>query len=595
MQLPVIQIYDGRIEKFSESNNRLIRRLRLLSYARLAVFVTGIIVAYLLFDLNVIASVITVAIFTAAFLLIVKQYDKLDRESALFEELIRVNKEEIEALKMNLTHFDAGDEFTQEDHNYSYDLDIFGMGSIFQFINRTCTLSGKKILAGWFANPVTDRDDITGRQQAVEEMRHKLDFRQHFMAMGNFFAESPDDQKIIVEWLTSPNAFASRNLFKIGAYVIPVISITLIALSVVSLVHYKYVIFFLSFSAAIAWRIEKLIGSHHKNLAVKQRLLDKYVDLIKLVEQEDLQCSLLKGLKVRLEGEEMASQLVKRLSVLTSALDTRRTLIPVLINVVTLRDLNNVLRLEKWKEKYGRRVEQWLESVTEIDALSSLAGFAFNYPDYIFPVCVNNKILSAEELGHPLIAREKRVNNDFEIDRLGALVIITGANMAGKSTFLRTLGVNMILAMMGSVVCARNFTFTPIHLFTNMRTKDSLLKDESYFRAELNRLKTMIDKLQTGEQLFVLLDELLKGTNSQDQHLGSVALIEKLIHNKACGCLATHDLELSKLGEKHPNEIKNYCFEVELNREELKFDYKIKEGVSRNMNASFLLKKMGIT
>ena len=594
MHSSIIPIYESRISDFSRKYNSLKKRLSILSISRLLVFIAGVFTVYFLFKINVAIAIVTSIFFISAFLLLIKRYDKLNKETRLLEELIKVNQDEIEALKMNFTHFATGDEFTNEDHDYTYDLDIFGKGSIFQFINRTCTLRGKKLLAKWFSNPVINQDEIARRQEAVEELNEKLDFRQQFRTVGNLFSESPNNQKITVQWLTAPNAFAQKSL-KVIAVLLPMTSIILIVLAAFSVIHYKYLILYFLIAATTAWRIEKSIGKHHVNLTAKQKLLDKYVDLLKLIEQENLTSEKLKTLKVILEGEAKASLLIKKLSILANALDTRRSLVPVLINIVSLRDLNNVLQLEKWKQKFGERVDKWLQTVAEIDAFISLGGFSFNYPDYEFPICVDDKIIKAKELGHPLIHNKKRVNNDFEIDRLGTLVIITGANMAGKSTFLRTLGVNLILAMMGSVVCARNFEFSPIHLFTNMRTKDSLLKDESYFRAELNRLKLMIDKLQAGERLFVLLDELLKGTNSQDQHLGSVALIEKLILKNACGCLATHDLELSKLEEKYPAEISNNCFEVELNQEELKFDYKLKEGVSQNMNAFFLLKKMGIT
>ena len=222
-------------------------------------------------------------------------------------------------------------------------------------------------------------------------------------------------------------------------------------------------------------------------------------------------------------------------------------------------------------------------------------NFSYNNSNYTFPEISDAEFyLSIKEGGHPLLYKDQRINNDFSVTDLKKITIVTGANMAGKSTFLRTIGVNMVLGMTGSPVCAEKFVFSPIEIFTSVRTNDSLHKNESYFYAELMRLKKITDTLKSGKKLFIILDEMLKGTNSKDKHIGSYALIEQLIKLNASGLAATHDIQLGKLAEKYPNNISNKRFEVEIINDELVFDYKLKDGISQNLNASFLMKKYGI-
>jgi len=257
-------------------------------------------------------------------------------------------------------------------------------------------------------------------------------------------------------------------------------------------------------------------------------------------------------------------------------------------------DLYSVMRLERWKVKYGENVKLWVKIIAEFDVYCSFSNFAYNNPEYSYPKIAGNVVIKATELGHPLIPSKKRINNDFEINHLGQIDIITGANMAGKSTFLRTIGVNLLLALNGMPVCASEYNFKIIDLFSGMRTADSLKENESYFYAELKRLKYIIEKLQKGQPTLLLLDEILKGTNSVDKAKGSWKFVEHLILLKATGIVATHDLTLCKIEESYPNNISNKCFEVDIEGQNISFDYKLKSGVTKNMNASLLMKQMGL-
>jgi DNA mismatch repair ATPase MutS len=260
-----------------------------------------------------------------------------------------------------------------------------------------------------------------------------------------------------------------------------------------------------------------------------------------------------------------------------------------------LWDIMQVLRLEHWKKANKAEVETWFSVLFLFDELNSFAGFAFNHPQAVFPVFSKQFEIKAIDVKHPFIASEKCVGNDISIANWGQFNIVTGANMAGKSTYLRTVGINLIMAMTGMPVLAKSFAFQPVDVFTGIKTSDSLQDGESYFFAELKRLKALIDLLEEGKQVFIILDEILRGTNSADKQKGSLGLIRQFIRLGASGFIATHDLALGELVKSYPENIRNKRFEVEIENNELVFDYKLKDGISQNLNATFLMKKMGIT
>jgi DNA mismatch repair ATPase MutS len=270
-------------------------------------------------------------------------------------------------------------------------------------------------------------------------------------------------------------------------------------------------------------------------------------------------------------------------------------LVSVLLNSLFMFNLHLLLKVEKWKSNNRSQVPDWFETIATFDALSSLGNFAFNHPDYAFPeIQTEGFIYDAGALGHPLIAVDQRIVNDVDINGWNQFYIITGANMSGKSTFLRTIGVNYILAMTGASVCASRLHFSPIEIHSSIRTSDSLVKHESYFYAELKRLKEIIDELRSGKRKLVLLDEILKGTNSKDKQAGSIALIEQLLHYQSVGLFATHDLMLGELADRYTGHVNNLCFEIDIAGDKMVIDYKLHQGVCKNLNATFLMKNMGI-
>jgi DNA mismatch repair ATPase MutS len=355
------------------------------------------------------------------------------------------------------------------------------------------------------------------------------------------------------------------------------------------------------FSVFIQWVLflaySKTIGKYKKAYGLKTRLLNQYIDMLLLIEKKEFKSPYLIDLKSKLYShEKAASQIISSLKNTLNELDySQNILVGFVLDSLLLWDIRCIYRLHKWQQAYESHLPEWFEVIARMDGLISLANLNYNHPEWCLPV-VNGKgsLIQTENLGHPLIAKEKRVDNQFSLSNDERVVIITGANMAGKSTFLRTLGVNLLLASQGCRVCASSFAFSPVRLFTHMRTSDNLMKDESYFYAELLRLQHMLELLRKSENLFIIIDEMLKGTNSIDKLNGSVELLKQLIQLKTHCIVATHDLKLTELATQFPEVIKNQCFEVNLTGDELKFDYKLKEGVTSTMNATFLMRKMGI-
>ncbi len=293
--------------------------------------------------------------------------------------------------------------------------------------------------------------------------------------------------------------------------------------------------------------------------------------------------------------ESNSLQALTQLHRIQNSLDQRGNIvIAFILNGLYLKDFHTLLRLDHWRKKYGPDIETWTDVLSEADALISMANYRFNHPAYCLPVICQDRLLDTEEIGHPLLKSERNVTNDFSIRSLHQIAIVTGANMAGKSTFLRTIGVNLILAQSGNVVCSRYFAFQPMTLFTSMRTTDSLSKDTSYFHAELLRLQQLVNIAQQEDKVFIILDEMLKGTNSVDKLNGSLAFLKRILSYPISGLVATHDLALGELADDFPEHFFNVCFEIVHSGSQITYDYKLHPGISSNMNASILLKQMGL-
>lgn len=611
------QKYSSRLNEFKTELKNIKRKNYWVSATRLIIFILTIIISIVFAKYGTEAIIYTILIALIPFLYLVKINAVNLQHIKLLRELIKSNENELLALHGNYSAFPNGIEYHDFDHPFAYDLDIFGDTSIYQSLNRTCTRGGADRLAVFLKKPLLNVQDILNRQKAVSELSDKFNWRQRFQAIGNTVLENPTDarsktswfslksrlkqdtdfHKEISAWINSDFYFNKIKILPFLLISLPVIAVSALVFTIIGMFPFIGLVLIIMFMLSVIAYFNKKIISVHAQVGRKIHILEKYEKLLKLIENEDFKSEYLNKLaRAKQNGKQIPSLELKKLKKLAKMLDNRLNFLFILFaDGFLLWDLQIVLKLEKWRKSNHQNIEKWFQSIYHIDALNSLANFAYNHPSFVMPKpekgTFNIKIKAG---GHPLLNEKIRVDNDFSINGYSQIRIITGANMAGKSTFLRTVGVNLVLAMTGSVVCAQQFKFVPIALHTSIRTNDSLQKHESYFYAELKRLKSIIERLKTDEKLFVIIDEMLRGTNSKDKHLGSAALIKRLIKLQASGLIATHDIELGKMTEEYSQNIKNYRFEVDIKNNELFFDYKIKTGISQNLNAMFLMKKMDI-
>ncbi len=570
--------------------SKISKKLMVSSFIRLLIFLAICFAIYYFFgNMNVIVPVIIGGI--AIFLFLVSRHSDLKDKSDKQKEIIRLNELEIDILKTrNFQDLPDGSEFENPLHPYSQDIDLFGSGSFFQYSNRTSLYEGTKKLAGIFTE--NSIEDIQQKQKTIKELAQKPEWRQEFTALAKLVkTETPS--KTVVNWFKNYKNFVP-NYIKWLPTVFSVISILVIA--GYSFDYLKGIHLFLWFLAGLLFtgiylkKINLLSGSVSKI----QDTFHQYHFLLGLIERENFSSETLKKNQELINAEKKkASSIFKEFSKAIDSLDQRNNMLfGIFANGFLLWDLRQSYKLEKWISAYRQHVENWFEVIEFTDAYNSLGNFVFNHPDYVFPEIIKEKRgISATKLAHPLLDPNKRVANDFTIGD-EEFFIITGANMAGKSTFLRTVSLQILMSNIGLPVCAEACKYSPIKLITSMRTSDSLSDDESYFFSELKRLKFIVDEIKT-DRYFIILDEILKGTNSSDKAIGSKKFIRKLVNSNSTGIIATHDLSLCEITSEL-SQVKNHYFDAEIINDELHFDYKFKDGICQNMNASFLLRKMEI-
>ena len=567
-----------------------------ISMLRLALFIAGIAGLYFFFNQTTLLIVCICLTFLPLFVL-VKIHNRFFIRKEWLETQARIIQEELQALSGDYSSFEDGKEYVNPEHPYSFDLDIFGRRSLFQSINRTCTFFGKVRLAEWLQNHLHEKASIEKRQEMVREISEHTLFREQFRVAGLVHhGQSPDAEKIQA-WSQSPAQYLHAGWVKAFIWGVPVINSLLLITSLAEWTSFSWLGLSFGIFLVLSFGIIKRATYIQETYGKQLKSLNGYARLIALAKAEDWKSAGMQELMERfnLNGQSPI-QALQQLSKELDRLDLRNNqFLYVLLEGSIFFQLQEIVRIERWKARYGQHINEWLETVGKLDALCSLGTFAYNHPQYTYPELTEKPFcFLATQMGHPLMPASQCVKNDATIPSRPFFLIITGANMAGKSTYLRTIGVNYLLACIGAPVCCERLRLHPNQLITSLRTSDSLSNNESYFFAELKRLKRIIDLLNQGQQLFIILDEILKGTNSMDKQKGSFDLIRQFMQLKANGIIATHDLLLGSLIKQFPEEIRNYCFEADIKENELTFSYKLREGVAQNMNACFLMKKMGI-
>ena len=584
--------YLKTIDENTATAGRLKRTMHTLGTVRL-LLAGGLIALWIVFgDRGWMFLMIGSALFVVPFVWLMAWHERLSQRKDYADALRLLCENELKALDGDFSAFDGAADRVDAGHPFTLDLDIFGDRSLMRSLNRTVTAQGRERLADSLSRPLTDKNRILERQRAVNELSEQTALRSHFYVTGILRKKGGEPSIAGESW-----KFGNHTFWRVMTWIVPAAWVILFVLFALGLLNAAVIGLCFIASFAIANCKVRQIGKIHNASDRTSAALERYSRLVEIAEGADLSSELYTDIRSRLlSGGIPASRAIKQLSVRLGALDQRANMLIAILNIFVLWDIRSAIRVADWQERYSHDIGKWFDALGEFDALCSLAGFASNHPEYTLPEIADGYFtMSGRGLGHPLMKRGECVPNDVDIDRHPCFMIVTGANMAGKSTFLRTVGVNFVLACVGLPVCAEQLKISPCNITTSLRTSDSLADGESYFFAELKRLKMIIERLKAGERLFIILDEILKGTNSVDKQRGSLALVRQLVALEACGIIATHDLALGGLHDELPEWVRNYRFEADIAGDELSFTYKLRDGVAENMNASFLMQKMGIT
>ncbi|GEP51102.1 hypothetical protein FNO01nite_17740 [Flavobacterium noncentrifugens] len=586
-------IYQQRKEAFSDQLESITKNYNAISIARLITVL--LLLAFLFFGIkrNENLWFVGAAILFVVFVFLMRKHSELSYQKKLKQALVKINSDEIDYLERKSLPFENGSQHQDFSHLYAYDLDIFGEHSLFQNLNRTTTFIGQKILANQLLTLLSN-EQILQNQAAIQELSGKLEWRHELMALGKISHDNKEQYENLLRWSRSGNSPLSK--FQVFlSFLSPILLIGSFAGYLITDDSFliKITSFLFAFNLFLLGLCTKRIKSEIQHAEGIDKIINQYSEIVKNIETENFLSEKANVLKQQLFVENhSASAHLKKLSGLFSNMDSIANLFStVLFNGIFLFHVHVLKALLHWRKNHSAQLEKWLDTIGEFEMLSSLANLAYNNPDFAFPNLNDQHTIDFKNLSHPLLNKETRAGNDVKFNP--QFMILTGSNMSGKSTFLRSLGINMVLTGIGSAVCADEANVHPLPVLVSMRLSDSLADSESYFYAEIKRLKQIMDGLE-NKRAFVLLDEILRGTNSDDKRSGTIGVVKKMIEKQAIGAIATHDIEVCQMTNEFPGSLANKCFEVEIINNDLHFDYKLRNGICQNKSATFLMTKTGI-
>jgi hypothetical protein len=597
MEQDILEHYNNNAQLARQEADKYKKLADTYALMRLGVFVAMVVGIYFGIvndDFTIVAVTFVLLLFAFAWL--VSRQSGYEHQMRYFRDLTLINENELASLTTRGNLYNNGADFGNDKHFYTSDLDIFGSLSLFQLINRAATGPGIAKLAGWLSAPAK-KDVILERQSAVKEIAGKNQWKLEFQTLLLFANKTDSNQlKGLFNYLYTPlNIPGEAALIKyirvapflllaavIAGFFWPVAELAALLLAAANLVIVASKGGYIAKSSAIADKISKVLAG--------------YAVVFDKIETQGWQAANNNALTRKIK-ENQTSKNIAALAKLIDKLSYNLIMVVgFVLNVFLLWALKQTIAIEQWKRNNHENLEEAFDVIAEFEALSSIAGLEFNYPEWTTPQIEDGEAntLVAKAIAHPLINSKNRVTNDYELTDTFKIDIITGSNMAGKSTFLRTIGINTVLALCGAPVCAESMRVSVITMVSYMRIKDSLNESTSTFKAELDRLQMLLAAVEQEYKVFFLIDEMLRGTNSVDKYLGSKAVIEQLITKNGVGMVATHDLEMAKLETDHPHYVRNFHFDIQVINGEMLFDYKMKHGECTTFNATLLLKQIGI-
>lgn len=525
----------------------------------------------------------------------IRRQAKIEISRSRADALLNTVLAEEAAFRGEFKGFDKGDDLAPEgDHHWAADLDLFGEGSLFQELNRCQTAPGRQHMREHMLNAPVNAEDMDAWHTAVKSLSGVHRKRLETIAAAAEIGGEESGWKSIQSWSAEDEIKGITTSFvKVLLILVPIYSIAVIA---------AYVLNYLTDNALILCLILPLVigGAYFKRSTViyatigrQAAFLNRLSHLASTIRALPAESEAMKSIHERLKSAQDASA---QLSSIISSYDQRNNIFAALVtNALYLADLRNARNASLWRTQYKDQVKEWISAIAEAEVLVSMAGFSANHGDALtYPKPSLKPGVRARKMLHPLMLRQVAVPNAVDVEPTSQITLVTGANMAGKSTYLRAIGLNVLLARMGAPVAAESFELSNLRMFTSMRTTDSLATGTSYFMAELRRLSEVVSNADGDVPLFVLLDEILKGTNSADKEAGSRAFVEKLLKLHVYGVVATHDVSLCTLENAHGDRLVNRHFSAEVTEDDLHFDYHLREGVCDTMNATWLMQKMGL-
>lgn len=569
------------------------------SMIRLTVFILAIPLLYFIIKTNLVVFALFLVGIIALFIWAVVKQQQFDKLLAEKQALKEINENEIEAINNHHNLYFNGEEYDIPNHHYTSDLDIFGAHSIFGLINRCRTYYGNQILKSVFLEKPTAAE-LLEKQEAISELEQEIEYRQE-IAVKLFSLEGLENYNVaesINQQMEMDLSFGEGKILTIYRKLLPLIWIGIIVLFFVNYGIANTLASFLFIgNILLVGNFTSRITEVQGRLSNTSNSLKKYIDVLKSLFDKQWTSPLLKSHAEEFENSssELPLKSLSDLSSIINQLDYRLNLLVAIVgNGLLLWDLNVIYKLAKWKTSNTGKIEKIFKHIGFMEAMSSLAAWAYNHPTYTYPqISADYMSIEAHAMEHPLIPKSQNVENDFILKKQDKVVIITGSNMSGKSTLLRTIGLNMILGYTGTKVAASSLSIPIVSIVTYMRIKDALEENVSTFKAELNRISMILSVLKEKDDAFILIDEMLRGTNSKDKLNGSIGITKKLLESEAYAMIATHDIKLAEMGNEE-NRIANYYFDIDYKDGDLVFDYKVKSGICENFNASFLLGQLGI-
>lgn len=571
---------------------------RSVSWLRVLVFLAGAVAAWLFFRAgNTGAGILSIVGFYILFVLTMRWHSRLDYRYKQLQLLSKLNQQEVDRLHGKLHSFDGGIGFRDDHHPYTSDLDIFGPDSLFQLMNRSVTSIGKLRLVEWFRRAAAI-PAILRRQEAVAELAQpgQQEWLQQAIVKPMHYKHTDANTQEFFDWLRAQGLYKAHPWLKVLLFVLPVLT-----LAAVVAWFYGYsgyiAVGFLAVQYLIGVKFQQERDEYYDKSIGMYEAMQSYTDQLKHLEAHTFKAPLLEEIRTKLHKDGTpASTAIGKVATIIDYFSWRlSTLMSFFLNAILMWDFVWIYRLENWKARHLNQVENALDLLAEFEALSSMAAFQFAQPEFAIPELSTVPFTcDAEQLAHPLIFTVERIANDFQMQGAGKTMVVTGSNMSGKTTFLRTVGINMVLGLMGAPVCARRMALAPAQVYTAMRTADNLAENTSSFYAELKRLRILLNLTEGDEPVFYLLDEILKGTNSRDRHAGAMALMRQLHRRNASGLISTHDLELGAMEQELPGSVENYSFNSTIEGDKILFDYTLQRGICRSFNASKLMQLMGI-